>query len=249
MLGDMTTRKLIVLSLVASSALAGCKKKDGDSAPKPSEGGSAPATGADPGAGKPAGTGPFADWDMAPRQAAFQGAHVAPGDALGAWQAVKVEGTKVTMWDGTKESTAELELRSPCEAAYTVKGADGSSSSTVAHYTIENGKLVTGLGDAGARKGPAAIACVSNKVVTLDAAGACLEWTADDFDSTKYKSGPGKCAFAKDGDKDVFKATVNGTESTLEVHGDALYTAQIASTHSEDVADWAAAKAARDAKK
>jgi hypothetical protein len=233
--------------LLGLAVLPACKKDK----PADSSGGGSAAGGTTGGTtAKPVenGSGPFAVWDMAGRKAAFQGAMVGPGGAVGLWEAWNVEGDKITVWDGKTEQVAELSLPSPCEATVTVKGADGSSSGTTHHYTIENGQIVTGLGDAGSRKGDSAVACVSNKVVTLEG-GTCLEWEQDMFDKTKYKSAPGTCGFAKDGDKDVFKATVNGSESTLEIHGDAMYTAQIAQAHSEKAADWAAAKAARDAKK
>src|SRR5438067_3967086 len=224
----------IAICIALTSATA-CKKKTADSG----EG----ATASKPAADDKAASGPFAAWDMAGRKAAFQGAMVGPGDAIGTWQAWKVEGTKITIWDGKAETVAELSLPSPCEAVISVT-EKGGSSSTTQHFTIENGQIIAGLGDAGSRKGNAAVACVSNKVVTLDDAGKCLEWEQDMFDKTKYKSSPGKCGFAKDGGKDVFKATVNGSESTLDVHGDALYTEQLAQAHSEKAADWAAAKTA-----
>jgi transcription elongation factor len=239
----------VILSLLAASSLVACKKKEGDTTASGSSGSGATKPTDNSAPDKPAPSGPFGAWDMDGRKAAFQGAHVAPGGGLGSWEAWNVEGDKVTIWDGTKESVAELSLTSPCEATMMVKSADGSSSGTTSHYTIEGGKIVSGLGDAGSRNGATAVACVSNKVVTLDASGACLEWEQDMFEKTKYKSGPGKCGFAKNGDTEVFKATVNGSEAELEIHGDAMYSHQIATTHSEKATDWAAAKAARDAKK
>jgi hypothetical protein len=231
------------LVICAGLAFAGCKKKNDDAGA--TGGTTASKTAAAPTA--PADTGPFAAWDIAGRKAAFQGTHVAPGGAIGMWEAWKVEGTKMTIWDGKAETVAELSVPSPCEAVVSVT-ENGGTSSTTHHFTIENGQIVSGLGDAGSRKGADAVACVSNKVVTL-AGGKCTEWEQDMFDKTKYKSSPGTCSFAKDGDKEVFKATVNGSETTLEVHGDALYSTQIAQTHSEKAADWTAAKATRDGKK
>src|SRR4051794_39903236 len=88
-------------------------------------------------ADKPAAaTGPFADWDMAGRKAAFQGAMVGPGGSVGRWEAWNVEGNKITIWDGKTEQVAELELPSPCEAVVVVKSGGGSSSTTH-HYTLE----------------------------------------------------------------------------------------------------------------
>lgn len=210
----------------------------------------------EPAAGKPdapaptADAGPFGAWDMAARRAAFAGAHLAPGDYLGAWVAWDVQGTKVKVWDGTAEKTYDLAVKSPCEVEV-IEASDGGSSSTTHHYTLKGGQLgqlVMGLGDAGSRKGPEAVACISNAVVTLDASGHCLQWKESMFDKGKYESQPGTCAWVKDGDKELFAATVNGSETRLVVDGDALLTEQLQTTHSEKMADFAAARAARDAK-
>lgn len=245
-----TTHLALALALTTSAA---CKKESADAGDKAA----ATKTSADKSADdtadktadrKPAETGPFAGWDMAGRTAAFQGAHVTPGSSLGTWQAWNVAGDKVTIWDGTAEKTFELALISPCEAKVT-EHTDGGSSSTVKHYTLRDGAIVMGLGDAGSRRGAEAIACVSNKVFTLDAQGTCTEWRASMFGDGKYEQQPGTCGFRKDGDKEVFVATVHGRETVLEVHGDALLSQQLAGTHSEKVADFAAAKDARDKKK
>lgn len=233
----------------AALALAACKKdKDGEgSAPATSS--SSSASSAKPTESKPAETGPFAGWDMAARRAAFQGAHVTPGGVLGAWDAWNVEGDKVTVWNGTTEKTLELQVISPCEAKLVERTPDGATMSTTSHYTLRDGKLVTGLGDAGSRRGSEAIACISNKVFTVDAKGVCTEWRAPMFDNGRHESAPATCGFRKEGDREVFAANVHGSETILEVHGDALLSEQLARTHSEKVADFAAAKAARDAKK
>lgn len=235
----------LALVAIALASLTACKKKESkDPAPTAEPSASSKTT------EKPAAadSGPFAAWDMAARRAAFQGAHVGPGDSVGQWQAWNIEGTKITTWDGKAEKVLELDVISPCEAKI-VEKSDGGSSSTTHHYTIHEGKLVTGLGDAGSKKGNEAIACVSNKIFTLDAKGTCTEWEAPMFDKGEYKQKPAECSFKKDGDKDVFAVLNNGYESKLEVHGDALMSQQLAQTHSEKVADFAAAKTARDAKK
>lgn len=230
---------MIGLGLVAVAP--GCKKEN-----KEGGGGGGTAMPTDKGGG---GSGQWAAWDMPARKAAWQGAWAGPGNALGSNLAYKVEGTKVTMWDGEKETTAELVLQSPCEAYIKESNPDGSTSGSISHYTLEGGTLMTGLGDAGTKKGNSAIACVSNTIFTLDDKGACTEWEADMFDATKYKSHPGTCSWGKDGDKDVFKATTNGMDVSVPVHGDAIYSDQIAETHLEKQTDWAAAKAKRDAAK
>jgi hypothetical protein len=249
----MTNSKQLFLTLVSvvPLSLAACKK---DSAGGESSGGGGGAGGAkakagESGGGGGGGGGQWGAWDMAARKAAFQGVHVAPGGSIGLWEAWNVEGTKVTVYDGKAETVADLEVFTPCEATFRVTTPDGSSMGTTHHYTIEAGQLVIGLGDAGSRKGNTAVACISNKIVTLDASGTCLQWEQDMFEKTKYESSPATCGFAKDGDKEVFKATVNGSETSLEVHGDALYSEQLGKVHNEKAADWAAAKAARDAKK
>ena len=236
--------KRIAIIAITLTSFTACKKESKES----SSSSSSSSTGAAKTTEKSADTGPFAAWDMAARRAAFQGAHVGPGAGLGMWEAWNIEGNKITTWDGTAEKTLELAVISPCEVKV-IEKSDGGSSSVTHHYTLQDGKLVTGLGNAGSRKGPEAIACVSNKIFTVDAKGTCTEWTPPMFDNGKYEQKPGTCGFKKEGDKEVFAVTNDGSESTLEVHGDALMSQQLAQTHSEKVADYAAAKTARDAKK
>lgn len=196
----------------------------------------------------PADTGPFAAWDMPARRAAFAGAHLTPGDMLGSWAAWEVTGDKVKIWDGKAEKTYELSVKSPCEVEV-IERSDGGSSSTTGHYTVKDGALLMGLGDAGSRKGPEAVACIANVVLTLDAAGKCTQWNESMFDKGKYEAKPGTCAWTRDGDKELFTATVNGSETRLLVDGDALLSEQLQSTHSSKQPDFAAAKTARDARK
>ena len=233
----------ITLSIALSLALAACKKDEAKDSEKPASKPAAeePA----PAPKKPAG--PFAGWDLDARIAALQGAHVTPGGSLGTWEAWNVAGDKVTVWDGTTEKTLELAVLSPCEVKVTERGDDGSSSSTISDFTLKDGAIVKGLGDAGSWRGKEAVACVSSKVFTLDAAGTCLEWERSMFDD-EYESKPGTCGWKTEGGAQVFVATVNGRETTLQIHGDALLSEQLARVHSEKVADFAAAKAARDAK-
>ena len=230
-------KKLAVL-VIAIASLTACKKKKEETNSTTSTSG---AKTAEP----KSGGGQWAAWDMPAREAALQGAHVGPGGSIGFWEAWDIKGDKITTWDGKEEKTLEVKLVSPCEMKVTEKSGGGSSSTTH-HYTLLDGKFASGLGDAGSKKGTEAIACVSNKIVTLDAAGKCTEWD-EMFD--KYEQKPGTCSWKKDGDKEVFAVTVNGSETMLEVHGDALMSQQLFQTHSEKVADFAAAKTARDTKK
>lgn len=243
----MTARTLILSLAVALTACGGEAPKD-DSKAAPAKGGE-PATAKSKSKPAPvADDGPFAAWDMAGRRAAFAGVHLTPGDMLGQWAAWEVEGTKVKVWNGKDEKTYDIAVKSPCEVAV-IEVSDGGSSSTTGHYTLKGGQLIMGLGDAGSRKGPEAVACISNAVVTLDASGTCLQWEESMFDKGKYESKPGKCEWVKEGDRELFTATMNGSETRLVVDGDALLTEQLQTTHSEKMPDFAAAKAARDAKK
>jgi hypothetical protein len=191
---------------------------------------------------------PLASWDLAARKQALQGAHVTPGDSLGAWVAWNVEGDEVTVYDGKVEKTLALRVPSPCEVVLVEKSAVGTRTTTT-HFTLKDGAPWMGLGDAGSRRGAEAVACVSNQVLTLDAKGTCLAWDESPFDRGRFESKPATCAFAKDGDAEMFTAMVHGHEQRLIVEGDALFTQQLRDAHSERAADFGAAKKARDAKR
>jgi len=222
--------KRTLLFLVVSTSLLACQKDDkGDKGEKPQT--SAKPDDA-PAPKKPAG--PFDSWDLEARRAAFQGAHVAWGDAD--WEAWQIDGDKLVSWDGKAERKFAFEVISPCEAQRTETQRDGSTMGTVSHFTLKDGKIVTVLGDAGSRRGAEAIACVSNKVVTLDATGTCLEWD-EDFRGG-WESSPGTCGWK---DAATFTAKVNGMDVELKAEGDALFGAS-ASKRSEPMADFEAAK-------
>lgn len=238
------SRTLTLSIVVASLSLAACKKDE-------------KAGGGDKPAGKPAETdkkaaeppkptGPFAAWDLDARTKAWQGAHVAPLQSLGSWSAIEVKGDKVVVWDGKEEKTLDFAVLSPCEARFMESLPDGSRSGWTSHYTIKDGKIVAGMGDAGSRKGKEAIACVSNTIVVMDASGTCTEWKASMFDDGKYEQAPATCRWLEEDGKEMFGVTIRDWETKLLVDGDALMTEQLAQTHSEPVADLAAAKAARD---
>ncbi|MEZ4366507.1 MAG: hypothetical protein R2939_09505 [Kofleriaceae bacterium] len=233
----------VCAALVAVAAIAGCGKSESASSatkvePAPAGSGST--------AIKPTADGPFAAWDMAARRAAWQGAHVTPGSSLGSKRAIDVRGDQVTVWDGKTEKAMTLDITSPCEARFVEVGADGSRSSTTSHYTLKDGALLTGLGDAGTRRGKEAVACVSNVVVTLDANGTCTQWKAAAFGDGRYEASPGTCAWVDDGGQELLSVTVRDHETRLLVDGDALLTQQLQRTHSQAAADFAAAKALRD---
>lgn len=181
----------------------------------------------------------FAAWDLPARAKAWQGAWVSEA-SLGSPQAMEIKGAVVTTWDGKAEKKLAFELESPCSAKLIEKSESGSSSTT-SHFTIKGGALVEGLGDAGTRKGKAAVACVSNQVLTLDESGKCMSWSSM-FD--KWESEAATCGFAMKDGKEVFTAKVNGMDTELLIDGDALMSEQLSKTSAAKQADWTAAKAA-----
>jgi hypothetical protein len=240
----MKTLSIILLALVASPA---CSKKTdnterGGNAPKSSEPAAPPVDDKLAAALPAKAPAAFSTWDLPARAKAWQGARVTE-QSLGFSIALEVKGASATIWDGKVEKQLGFALESPCSAKLVEHGADGSSSSTTTHFTIKNGALVEGLGDAGSRKGKAAVACISNQVLTLDDAGTCLAWSSM-FDD--WKSGPATCGFTQKDGKDVFTANVNGRDTSLVVDGDALLSEQLVQKSSVSFPDFAAAKAARD---
>lgn len=233
-----------LLLITATLTTTACKKDDKDAA----KAGAAPAAkGTEPApvndelaAALPKQAPPaFAAWDLPARAKAWQGAWVTEA-SLGSPIAYEIKGAAATSWDGKAEKQLSFELESPCSAKLTEHTASGSSGTT-SHFTLRNGALVTGLGDAGSRKGRTAVACISNEVLTLDEAGTCLSWSAM-FD--RWKSEPGTCGFAQKDGKEVFTAKVNGMDTTLLVDGDALLSDQLSKTFAAHHPDFAAAKAA-----
>lgn len=226
--------------VVAALAAVGCDKKPSESAKGEAKAGAAPVSDALaavlPKKAPPA----FAAWDLPARAKAWQGAWVIE-ETLGSPRALEIKGAAATTSDGKTDKTLAFELESPCSAKLIERGADGSTSSTTSHFTLKNGALVAGLGNAGARKGKAAIACVSDQILVLDDAGACTAWS-NDFG--RWKSEPGTCAFAQKDGKEVFTAKTHGSDTELLVDGDALLSTQLAGKSATKQADFAAAKAA-----
>ncbi len=182
----------------------------------------------------------FAQWDMPGRAQAWQGAWLSqPG--VGFFLAVEVTGARVASWDGKVEKNMVFALESPCSAKFIERSTAGESSSTT-HFTVKDGKLLAGLGDAGSRNGKAAIVCASNVILALDASGKCTQFTPS---FGNYSEGSGRCALASKAGVEVFTATIAGTPLELIVDGDAIYSAQLGKTPDQGFADFAAAKAAR----
>ena len=235
-------KKLIASALLLTAITATACKKEDKAADKPgvAKADEAPAVSDELAAVLPKhAPAEFAAWDLPARAKAWQGAWISEA-SLGSPHAMEIKGAVVTTWDGKTEKTLAFELESPCSAKLVEKSAGGSSSTT-SHFTLKNGALVEGLGDAGSRKGKAAVACVSNEVLTLDESGTCLSWSSM-FD--KWQSEAATCGFATKDGKEVFTAKVNGMDTVLLIDGDALMSEQLSKKSAAKQADFAAAKAA-----
>src|SRR5690349_16613526 len=140
-------------------------------------------------------------------------------------------------WPRRDRMRNSAEITSPCSAQFVEKSADGSTSSTTSVYTLQNGQLITGLGDAGQKKGDTAVVCGGGNVFTLDAKG-CTKW--EDFFGD-WKKEAGECGLKKDGDKEVFwYKGMGGSESTLIVDGDVIWSEQLRDAHATKHPDLAA---------
>ncbi len=233
-----TLRATITILCTGLAVGCGGKKKDGDPAATPASGSAA--SGAAP-ASAPAESGPWAGWGMDARARAWQGAWAGDGGAVGQKAAWAVDGTTISYVDSGGAKTLALDVTSPCSVMFTEKSADGSSSGTGHTYTLQDGQLVTGLGDAGSRKGKKAIVCGFGGVYALDDK-ACTLWT-NDFGS--WKSEPGECGIRTDAGKEVFYYKDHGHETTVGIDGDVIWDDQIKGTHAAKQPDLAAAKKAQ----
>ena len=174
----------------------------------------------------------FAGWDRAARKAAWQGAWAGEGLGLGSKAAWEVKDRDVTFFDKDGAQHFTLLLDSPCTAGFS--GGKGGWESV---YTIKDGELITGLGDAGSKQGDKTIVCGGGSVFVLEGT-TCTQWD-DDFG--RWQSKPGVCGY-KDGG---FAYTLNNYESKLLVDGDVIWSEQLKTTHAKRFADLAAAKASQ----
>lgn len=200
----------------------------------------------------------FKQWgDPAAAMAVWQGAWAGDGFGLGNDAAWEITGDKIAFVDGKGEQSYTLTIDSPCTAGF--GGGDGGWISV---FTVKDGQLITGLGDAGMRKGDKAIVCGGGSVWVFEG-GTCTRWE-DHF--KRWESAPGKCGFKKDeaageaagaaaGEaagaaasepKEVFFYVGSGDyESKLLVDGDTIWSEQLSRSHAKKFADLAAAKAAQ----
>jgi hypothetical protein len=161
--------------------------------------------------------GPFAAFDLPGVAKKWQGSWVVDGGAA-AWD---VRGDEVTVYDGATEKTLELAVKTPCQVA-TIARSDGGTSSTIHKFAFDGDTLYAGLGNAGVKKGDAIVACVSNKVFTLEG-GKCQAWKESMFHDGKWESEDATCSMSDQDGTQIFEA--DGTK--LELVGEALVDAQM----------------------
>lgn len=180
---------------------------------------------------------PFSDWDLAQRLAAWDGAWVLEAGSLGRREAWEVSAGKVRAFGGGEAGfERSVTLSSPCTAE--IGGADGGY---VAHYTLLQGKLVTGLGDAGERRGGRVVACVSNGIFTLEG-GRCSRWEKP---FGKWRAAPASCAIEKGAGGEVFSVELYaGRTAKVPLVGEAIIDDQLQRAQARPFPSLAAARAA-----
>lgn len=179
---------------------------------------------------------PFSGWDLAERLKAWDGAWVLEAGSLGHREAWEVSAGKVRAFSGEAGLERSVTLSSPCTAE--IGGADGGY---VAHYTLLEGRLVTGLGDAGERRGGRVVACVSNGVFTLEG-GRCSRW---DKPFGKWRSAPATCAVEQGAHGEVFSVELYaGRVAKVPLVGEALLDEQLQRAQARPFPSLAAARAA-----
>lgn len=222
--------------LLASLLLVACSKSD-DKKPAETKATDKPAPDEAP---APPKDGPDTSaWDMSKRTAAWQGAWAGDGFSLGNTAAWEIKGDDVTFVDKQGEKKYKLSIESPCTAGFSEKTKDGSSGWTTT-YTLKGDELITGLGDAGSRKGDQAIVCGGGAVFAFDGK-TCTQW---DNRFGRWEKSAGDCGFAK-GDKgeDIFRYKLRDYETKLAIEGDVIWSDQLARVHAKKFPDLSAAKA------
>jgi hypothetical protein len=187
-----------------------------------------------------------AQWDMDKRTAAWQGAWAGDGFGLGDTAAWEIKGDQIEFFNKKGEQHLTLEVTSPCTASFESHSDSNTpgESGWESVYTIDkDGQLITGLGDAGSRKGDQAVVCGMGEVWVWDGK-ACTDW-ANHFG--QWESKPGECGFKKDekGADVFFYKDMSGYETKLIVDGDVIWSEQLSRGHATKHPDLAAAKAAQ----
>lgn len=182
----------------------------------------------------------FKPWgDAAKGKAAWQGAWAGDGFGLGNTAAWEVKDDAISFVDKKGPQQFRLTIDSPCTAGF----AGGTNGGWQSVYTIKDGQLITGLGDAGQRDGNKALVCGFGSVWSFDGT-TCTRWNDH---GRRWTSEAGTCGFKQDGGKEIFfyVASNDGYESKLDIDGNTIWSTQLANDHAKKHPDLAAAKAAQ----
>ena len=151
--------------------------------------------------------------DAAARRAALAGSYVVSGDEGSRGSSdytpplaltIPATGDTVTIWNGRAETTARLQLDSPCEFVLMTKhhdadtGLDGEEG-PIYHWRVHDGVAEVGRNDLGVRVGEGALVCADHGVLIIDAHGRCMRHPS--YGRTLEAA---RCGFRQDGGKDVF---------------------------------------------
>lgn len=238
----------IVLVASLGIALAACGKKKDDSTKATGSGTAAAKLTAVEAPAKKDKLPPFAaQWDMPKRTAAWQGAWAGDGFGLGDTAAWEIKGDQIDFFNKKGEQHLTLTVDSPCTAGFNSHSDSNTpgESGWESVYTLDkDGQLVTGLGDAGSRKGDQAVVCGMGEVWVWDGK-ACTAWANHFGDS--WESRAGDCGIKKDekGTEIFFYKDGTGYETKLIIDGDVIWSEQLSRTHATKHPDLAAAKAAQ----
>ena len=221
-------------------AISACGKSKDDATDKPATGETTSGkttTEKGPAEAKKAAAPDFSSWDQEGRAKAWQGSWLAKEN--GTIQAWTIAGDKVQSWDGKEEKEFTLVVDAPCHAGF----KNEKNMVFPRNFTSLDGALR--FGAAGYRRGAEALFCDdSGDIYMLDAASKCTlwkekfgDWTATDGECSIKKNAEGVEVFAH-GDP-------NGGEFVIE--GESILPKASFPTEAVE-GDFAAAKAARDAK-
>ena len=182
---------------------------------------------------KDAPKGPFAGFDFAGAEAAWQGSWVLDGE--GGKQVVwMIDGASLVEFDGSAERKLEFAIYSPCQVTYT----DTDKGVTTYKSFVQVGDVLhTGLGSSGTVAGDATIVCTGGKTYVLRGE-SCEAWS-EMFDD--WKSKPAECKIEGEGDTRKFVA--GGSEVPF-VSALALATTQLQRKVATQYPNFDAAKAA-----
>lgn len=124
--------------------------------------------------------------------------------------------SKATVFDGKRDRTFGFVVETPCQAGFTDTKPSGSIYRYPVTFITRGGKLEIGGGNAGARKGKAAVVCDAEGVVVVGDKGTCQRWRTH----LEWEAKPATCAWSQRDGKDVL--TVD--RSTYTADGDVLAT-------------------------